>query len=204
MENSLRALRVDCVDLYQIHNWDPRFPIEESLETIGKLRQEGKTRWIGVSNFLPEHLDRALKVCPIQSNQVRYSLFFREIEGGTLDFCRDHGIGIIVHSPLAKGLLTGHYAADSVFPEDDERSGFPDFKGELFSRHLSKAERLKELAQAKGISLVQLAIAWTLRDSAVSCTLVGAKSPGQLREHLGAAGVALSPSELAAIEKILA
>jgi aryl-alcohol dehydrogenase-like predicted oxidoreductase len=203
MENSLRALRVEQVDLYQIHNWDPRFPIEESMEAMRKLREEGKTRWIGVSNFLPEHLERALRVCPIQSNQVRYSLLFREIEGGTLEFCEDHGIGIIVHSPLAKGLLTGRYTPDSAFPADDERSGFPDFRGALFARHLSRAERLKELGKAKGISLVQLAIAWTLRHGAVSCTLVGAKSPGQLREHLGAAGVAFSPAELRDIEGIL-
>ncbi len=204
IENSLRALRADRVDLYQLHNWDPRFPIEESMETLRKLREEGKTRWIGVSNFLPEHLERALKVCPIQSNQVRYSMLFREIEAGTLQFCQERGIGIIVHSPLAKGLLTGRYTRGSVFPADDERSGFGDFKGELFSRHLRRAERLKQVARSKGISLVQLAIAWTLRHGVVSCTLVGAKSPDQLREHLGGVGVVFSASELAAVEEILA
>ncbi len=204
MENSLRALGVDQVDLYQIHDWDPHFPIEESMEVLRKLREEGKTRWVGVSNFLPEHMEKALKVCPIQSNQVRYSLLFRESEAGTLEFCESRGIGVVVHSPLAKGLLTGRYTHDSVFPADDERFGFVDFKGSLFSRHLAKAERLKELAKAKGISLVQLAIAWTLRHRAVSCTLVGAKSRSQLPEHLGAVGVAFSPRELAGIEKILA
>jgi aryl-alcohol dehydrogenase-like predicted oxidoreductase len=204
MENSLRALRVDQVDLYQLHNWDPRFPIEESMKELGKLREEGKTRWIGVSNFQPKHMEQALNVHPFQSNQVRYSLLFREIEGGILEFCKNRGIGIIVHSPLAKGLLTGRYAPDSMFPADDERSGFPDFQGALFAGHLGKAERLKELARAKGISLVQLAIAWTLRHRAVSCVLVGAKNPSQLREHLGAVGVAFSASELARIEEILA
>ncbi len=204
MENSLRSLRVDHVDLYQIHGWNPAFPIEKSMEEMRKLTEEGKTRWVGVSNFLPEHMEKALAVCPIHSNQVRYSLFFRDIEKGTIDYCEKHGIGIIVHSPLAKGLLTGRYSPGHTFATDDERSGFPDFQGELFAQHLARAERLKTVARRKGITLIQLAIAWTLRLPAVSCTLVGAKSPAQVAEHAAAAGISFSPSELAEIEKALA
>jgi aryl-alcohol dehydrogenase-like predicted oxidoreductase len=203
LENSLRALRVDQVDLYQIHSWNPEVPVEQSLEEMQKLKDEGKIASIGVSNFLPEHMERAIRVCAISANQVKYSLLFREIEGGTVDFCRRNGIGILVHSPLAKGLLTGRYTPESTFPQDDERSGFPDFKGAQFARHLSRAGALAALAREKGISLVQLAIAWTLRLPVVSCTLVGAKNPRQLSEHVGAAGVKLSDSELRRIDAIL-
>ena len=203
MENSLRALKVDFVDLYQVHGWNPGYPIEDSMEEMRKLRDEGKTRFVGVSNFLPEHMEKAMRVCPIQSNQVRYSLLFRDIEKWTVDFCREHGVGIIVHSPLAKGLLTGRYTSASTFPPDDERSGFADFKGTVFAEHLAAADRLKEVARAKGISLLQLAIAWTLRLPVVSCTLVGAKSPQQVSEHAGAGGVTFSASELREIGTIL-
>jgi aryl-alcohol dehydrogenase-like predicted oxidoreductase len=203
MENSLRALRVDHVDLYQIHGWNPANPIEESMEEMRRLQEEGKARFLGVSNFLPEHMERALKVCPFSANQVRYSLLFRDIEAGTIDFCQQHGIGIIVHSPLAKGLLTGRYTPASTFPADDERSGFPDFQGELFALHLSKAERLKQIARAKGINLVQLAIAWTARLPVVSSVLVGAKDAGQVAEHVGASGVRLTKAELDQIDRAL-
>jgi aryl-alcohol dehydrogenase-like predicted oxidoreductase len=149
-------------------------------------------------------MERAMKVCPIHSNQVRYSLLFRDIEAGTVDFCEKHGIGIIVHSPLAKGLLTGRYTPGSTFAPDDERSGFPDFQGSLFALHLSTAAGLGEIAKEKGISLVQLAVAWTLRLPVVSCTLVGAKNGGQLAEHLGAVGVTFSSVEKDRIERVLA
>jgi aryl-alcohol dehydrogenase-like predicted oxidoreductase len=205
MENSLRSLRTDHVDLYQIHGWNPAFPIEASMEEMRRLQEEGKTRSVGVSNFLPEHMARAAAVCPIASNQVRYSLLFRDIErDGTIAWCEHNGIGIVVHSPLAKGLLTGRYTPSSTFPSDDERSKFPDFQGERFAAHLAKAGRLATIARTKGISLVQLAIAWTLVRPVVSCTLVGAKTPEQAREHAGAAAVAFTPGELADIEAALA
>jgi aryl-alcohol dehydrogenase-like predicted oxidoreductase len=205
MERSLRALRTDHLDLYQIHSWNPAFPIERSMETMRQLQEEGTTRFIGVSNFLPEHLERAIAVCPIASNQVKYSLLFRDIErNGTLAWCERHGIGIVVHSPLAKGLLTGRYTPASTFPADDERSGFADFQGSRFAGHLAKAGRLAAIARAHGISLVQLAVAWTLARPVVSCTLVGAKTPDQAREHAGAAGIAFTPRELADIEGALA
>jgi aryl-alcohol dehydrogenase-like predicted oxidoreductase len=204
LEASLRALRVDQVDLYQIHAWDPAVPVERSMEEMARLKEEGKTRFVGVSNFEPEHMERARKVCPFVANQVRYSLLFRQIEEGTVDYCRRHGIGILVHSPLAKGLLTGRYAPQSAFAPDDERSGFPEFTGELFARHLARAGRLAEIARESRMGIIQLAIAWTLRLDVVSCTLVGAKNPGQLSEHVKAAGVTISSADLDRIEKVLA
>jgi len=204
LEASLRALRVDHVDLYQIHGWDAAVPVEQSMEEMARLKEEGKTRFVGVSNFLPQHMERARSVCPVVANQVRYSLLFREIEEGTVDYCRRHGIGILVHSPLAKGLLTGRYTPNSTFAADDERSGFADFTGERFARHLARADRLAEIAREKQLTLVQLAIAWTLRLDVVSCTLVGAKSPEQISDHGKAAGVTLSAADLERIEKALA
>jgi len=204
MENSLRALGVDYVDLYQIHWWDPQYPIEESMETMARLQEEGKARYIGVSNFNAKHMQQALQIARFHSNQPGYNMFDRQIEAEDIPFCEREGIGIVAHSPLAKGLLTGKYTPRHKFAADDERSGFPRFQGETFARYLAVADQLKEVAHAKGLSLIQLAISWLLRLPAITCVLVGAKNPAQVKDHLGAAGVTFSGDELARIEEILA
>ena len=204
MENSLRALDVEYVDLYQIHGWTPQYPTEESMETMTRLQEEGKTCYIGVSNFNAAQMQQALQTARFQSNPSRYNLFDRQIEAEDIPFCGREGIGILAHSPLAKGLLTGKYTPTHKFPVDDERSGFPRFQGELFARYLAVADRLKEMALDKGLSLIQLAVAWLLRLPTITCVLVGAKNVGQVEEHLGAVGVAFSDDELVCIEEILA
>jgi aryl-alcohol dehydrogenase-like predicted oxidoreductase len=204
MENSLKALQVDQVDLYQIHGWNPQYPIEESMETMAQLQQEGKTRYIGVSNFNAGQMRQALQVARFQSNQPRYNMFDRQIEAEDIPFCEQEGIGILAHSPLAKGLLTGKYSPGDQFPADDERSQMARFQGETFARYLAVADQLKQVAQDKGISLVQLAIAWQLRLPAITCVLVGAKNPAQVEAHAKAAEVRFSDDELARIEQILA
>jgi aryl-alcohol dehydrogenase-like predicted oxidoreductase len=205
MENSLRALQTECVDLYQIHWWEGRVPIEESMAAMEALRREGKTRYIGVSNFDVPQMDAARSTAPIQSLQPRYNLLDREIEARIAPYCDREGIGILVHSPLAKGALTGRYGPGHVFPAEDERSHFPRFQGETFARIAAAAERLRcEVAEPRGISLVQLAVGWTLRLPAVSVCLVGAKNPAQVREHIGAQGWRLAPEELARVDTILA
>jgi len=204
MENSLRALGVDYVDLYQIHWWDPQYPIEESMETMARLQQEGKTRYIGVSNFNSKQMQQALQIARFHSNQPGYNMFDRQIEAEDIPFCEREGIGIVAHSPLAKGLLTGKYTPGHRFAADDERSGFPRFQGETFARYLAVSDQLKEVAHAKGLSLIQLAISWLLRLPAITCVLVGAKNPAQVEDHLGAVGVTFSDDELARIEEILA
>jgi aryl-alcohol dehydrogenase-like predicted oxidoreductase len=203
-EASLRNLCTDRLDLYQIHGWNPAYPVEKSLEELRRLQDEGKIGYIGVSNFLPEHMEKAKAICPIQSNQVRYNLLFREIEAGTIQYCESHGIGIIVHSPLAKGLLTETYSATSTFSPDDERSGFEDFKGERFAAHLARAGRLADIAHAGGMNLPRLAIAWTLVRPVVACTLVGAKSPSQVLDHAAAAEISLAAKTLSQIGAALA
>lgn len=203
IENSLRALRVDYVDLYQIHSWNPQYPVEDSMDELAKLQQEGKTRTIGVSNYSAEQMRRALQTARFQSNQPRYNLFDREIEAEAIPFCEREGIGILAHSPLAKGLLGGKYTPQTTFPPDDERSNFPRFRGETFARYLAVVDRLKQVAADKGLTLVQLAIAWQLRLPAITCVLVGAKNLQQVAEYSGAVGVTFTPDELEHIEAIL-
>ncbi|MEO8394462.1 MAG: aldo/keto reductase [Chloroflexota bacterium] len=203
IENSLRALKVESVDLYQIHSWNPQYPVEDSLDEMAKLRQEGKVRYLGVSNYDAEQMRRALQIARFESSQPRYNLYDREIESEDIPFCEGEGIGILAHSPLAKGLLGGRYTPDTTFPPDDERSTFPRFKGETFVRFLRVADQLKQVAADKGLTLVQLAIAWQLRLPAITCVLVGAKSPEQVTEYTGAVGVTFTPEELARIETIL-
>ena len=203
IENSLRNLDVDYVDLYQIHSWNPQYPIEESIETMARLQEQGKTRFIGVSNFNAAQMQQAYDIAPFHSNQPRYNMFDRNIEAEDLDFCKQTGIGILAHSPLGKGLLTGKYASGHVFSEDDERAGSPRFQGDLFARYLAVADQLKSVAADKNITMVQLAIAWLLRREEVTGVLVGAKNSDQVKEHVGAADVAFSNDELVRIERVL-
>jgi aryl-alcohol dehydrogenase-like predicted oxidoreductase len=203
MNASLEALKVDSVDLYQIHSWNPAYPIEESMKAMARLQQEGKTRFLGVSNFNVDQMAQALQVTRFHSNQPAYNLFDRDVEHEELEFCAREGIGVLAHSALAKGLLTGKYTPHHTFPADDERSSMPRFQGELFMRYLRAAEQLEEVAQAKGLSLVQLAIAWMLRLPTATCVLVGAKNPEQVEEHAGAVGVRFTEDELGQIDIIL-
>ena len=203
IDDSLRALDVEAVDLYQIHSWDDRYPIQESMETLAEVQAAGKARYLGVSNFDAEQMRQALQTARFHANQPRYNLFDREIERDDIPFCEQHGIGLLAHSPLAKGLLTGKYAPGYRFPDDDERTRMPRFQGDTFTRYLEVAKSLETVAHDKGLSLTQLAVAWLLRLPAVTCVLVGAKSPAQVEEHLGAVGVRFSDDELSRIDDML-
>ena len=203
MEESLSKLQVDYVDLYQIHQWQPKYPIEASLETMLRLQEEGKTRFIGVSNFDVSQLSNAGSMAPIASVQPEYSMFQRRIESEVVPHCEREGIGILAYSPLSKGLLSGRFRPDHVFPETDERTSRPRFQPEVFGRYLAVVDRLKEVAASKEVSLVQLAIAWVLRLPALTTVLVGAKNPNQVQEHLGAVDLELSPDEIHRIDEIL-
>jgi aryl-alcohol dehydrogenase-like predicted oxidoreductase len=203
VENSLRLLQTEVLDLYQVHWFDDRQPLEAGLETMAALQAEGKIRYLGVSNFDVGQMERALKVASIQSLQPRYNLFDREIEAEILPFCRANGIGILAHSPLAKGLLAGKYRPGHVFPPDDERSRSERFHGEAFAGYIAKADRLKAIAEARGLTLPQLAVAWTLRDEAVTVCLVGCKDAAQSRQNAVSGEVVLSEAELRQIEQAL-
>jgi aryl-alcohol dehydrogenase-like predicted oxidoreductase len=172
------------------------------METLERAREAGKIRHIGISNYKAPQMEEALKSAAVVSNQVRYNIFDRWIEEEDIPFCERSGIGILVHSPLAKGLLAGKYASEHRFADDDERSRFPRFQGETFRRFLAAADRLKEIALQKRCSLVQRSIAWAMRPAPVACVLVGARSPRQLEDHLGAVGVRFSEEEIQRIDQI--
>jgi aryl-alcohol dehydrogenase-like predicted oxidoreductase len=204
MEGSLKALGVDSVDLYQVHSWqNDRYPIEATMETMLRLREEGKTRFIGVSNFNASQMAQAYAVAPFHSSQPRYNVVDRKIEAKDLPYCEGKGIGNLAHSPLAKGLLTGKYSADHTFPKDDERSGFPRFQGKLFQQYCMLTERLAVVAGDLELTMVQLSIAWCLRQPAVTTVLVGAKNPEQAADYLKAADVDLTADDVDRIELIL-
>ena len=202
LENSLRALGTDYVDLYQIHRWEPRYPIDASMDTLLRFQEQGKARFIGVSNFNAEQMAAATGTGSIQSNQSRLSLFRRKRMEADLPFCAAQGIGYLAHSPLAKGLLAGKYKQGHQFARNDARSGREDFREPQFSFYLGLAKRLEAIAREKSISLVQLAIAWVLSVPGVTCALCGAKSVVQVKEHAGAASVSLSEAELLEINHI--
>ena len=204
IESSLRKLGVDYVDLYQVHGWwDHTYPIEETMAAMAAVREQGKARFIGVSNFNADQVRRTLSLTGFQSNQILYNMFSRERETEDIPFCESQGVGIIAHTAIARGLLSGRLKAGQRFPKDDYRSQLDRFKGKTFEQCLLVAERLEEVAQDKGMNLVQLALAWILRKNAVSCLLTGAKRPSQIDEQLAAPGTTFSDAELERIETIL-
>ncbi len=202
IEDTLKALDTDYLDLYQIHSWNLQYPIEESMAEMAQLVKEGKTRYLGVSNFSVEQMKRAWAASPFASTQPAYNIFDREIEQDVIRYCSHQGIGILAHSVLAKGLLTGKYGPDHVFPADDERSHMPRFQGRQFAGYLKRADALTVVANEVGCSLVQLAIAWVVRIPHVACALVGAKSPAQVAEQVAAAEIVLNHEVTARIEDI--
>ena len=204
LENSLRALQTDYVDLYQLHNYPTGVSLEEALAGLAEARDSGKARYVGVSNFTVEQLAAARALGPVHSLQPRLSIFASSAARDLLPFCQTHGIGVVGHSTLAKGLLTGKYRAGWAFAGDDERSRGGRFQGETFARFLAAADELAELARAKGATLVQLAIAWVLSQPGVTSAIVGAKSPAQVEEHVGGVALRLTADELGRIAAVAA
>ena len=202
IENSLRALRTDYVDLYQLHSPQPAYPIEQTMERLLRLKEQGRIRYIGVSNFSAEQHTEALQYGHIDSSQPQYSMLVRTAEEAVLPFCLEHGTGVIVHSPLAKGLLTGKYRPGHRFAPDDERSWMAAFQGERFASALKVAEGLREWAEARGHSLVHLAIAWTLANPAVTSCIVGAKTSQQVLHNAEAADWVLTGEDLQKVDEI--
>lgn len=202
-ESSLRRLGVEVIDLYQIH-W-PADDLAETLEgweTLAALQKEGKVRWIGVSNFSLEELQKADALAAVTSLQPPYSVVRRDVEKELLPFCLRHDIGVIVYSPMASGLLTGAFSREraAALSSDDWRSRHPDFQEPKLSQNLALVERLRKVGLKRGRSPGEVAIAWTLRQSAVTAAIVGARSPRQVEGVIGAATLALSAEEVAAIE----
>jgi aryl-alcohol dehydrogenase-like predicted oxidoreductase len=200
-EASLRRLKVDTIDLYQIHWPEPADDIEEGWGALEKLREEGKLRWIGVSNFNAGHMERCRAIAPITSLQPPYSAVSPEIEKETLPYCQEHGIGVIVYSPMKSGLLTGTMTKERVaaFPADDFRRRALAFQEPNLTRNLALADKMKEIGARHGRSAGEVAIAWTLRHPAVTGAIVGMRSAAQARGVLGALEFRLTHEEIAEI-----
>lgn len=203
-EASLRRLKVDAIDLYQIHWPEPDEDIEEGWATLARLKEEGKVRWIGVSNFNAEQLQRAQAIAPITSLQPPYSLIRREIEAEVLPFCADHNVGVIAYSPMGSGLLTGAMSRERIasFPEDDWRRRAPHFQEPLLTRNLKLADKLKEIAARHNRSAGEAALAWALAKPVVTGAIVGVRNAEQVGGIIGGMEFRLSREEIAEIEAL--
>ena len=207
VEDSLRRLSVDVIDLYQIH-WPPdpdSAELEEGWSTLASLERQGKVRWTGVSNFSVEQLRRAQALARLTSLQPPYSLVHREIEGQVLPYCLGEGIGVIVYSPMASGLLTGAMTRERAakLPEDDWRKHHRDFSEPKLSSNLALVERLREIAKARNRSAGEVAIAWTLHHPAVTGAIAGARTARQAEGVMRAGELHLSDEEVREIETFL-
>ncbi len=205
-EASLRRLKVETIDLYQIH-W-PNEDLEEGWSEMARLQKEGKVRWIGVSNFDANQLRRAEKIAPVTSLQPPYSLIRREIEPEILPYCRSNGVGVIVYSPMASGLLTGAMTRERAakLPDSDWRSRDIEFVEPKLSKKLSKnlalVERLRAVGEEYGRPPGQVAIAWILRNPAVTAAIVGARNAEQVEKNVGAVELQLTDEDVAEIEGV--
>jgi aryl-alcohol dehydrogenase-like predicted oxidoreductase len=204
-EESLRRLQVDVIDLYQIHWPEPDEDVEEGWETLARLKEEGKVRWIGVSNFNVQQLKRAQKIAPITSLQPPYSLVRPEVGAEILPYCQTNNIGVIAYSPMASGLLTGAMTRERVaqFPADDFRRNSKFYQEPQLSRNLQLAELCKEIGKRHGKNPGEAAIAWVLANHAVTGAIVGARKPGQVAGFIGAMEWRLPGEEMERIAQFL-
>lgn len=205
IDESLRRLKVDVIDLYQIHWPNPDDHIEEAWETLAELKEKGKVRYIGVSNFSVSQMERAAQIAPITSLQPPYSLLRRDVEKEILPYCAEHGIGVIVYSPMGSGLLTGKMTRERIarLPDDDWRRKSDEFNEPRLSRNLALVEILKEIAERHGCTPGEVAIAWVLRHPAVTGAIVGMRRPDQVDGVIHAPEVRLDEDDLSRLERFL-
>lgn len=205
VEASLRRLKIDVIDLYQIHMPMPEEDIEEGWVVIADMVKKGKIRYIGVSNFSIEQLKRVQPIHPVAFFQPPYSMLVRDIENELLEYCSKNNIGIIGYSPMQKGLLTGKFTKERInnFPQDDHRLGDPMFQEPEISVNLELVDGLGKIAQKSGNISAQLAIAWVLRRPEVTAAIVGARRPSQIEETVVAGNWVLSREDIAAIDRLL-
>ena len=202
IERSLKNLGTDYVDLYYLHRVDPATPIEETVGAMGRLVEEGKVRYLGLSEVPADVLRRAHAVHPISALQSEYSLFDRRVEDeGIIRAARELGVGFVAYSPLGRGFLSGDIKTPDDFEASDSRRFFPRYQGENFYKNLELVEKLHALATAKGVSAAQLALAWVLAQDVV--VIPGTKRRKYLEANVAAASIALSPTELAELDAIM-
>jgi len=201
-EGSLRRLGIETIDLYYQHRVDPKTPIEETVGAMARLVEEGKVRFLGLSEAAPATLERAAKVHPITALQTEYSLWTRDPEPEVLPTCRKLGVAFVAYSPLGRGFLTGGFKSPDDFDADDTRRFHPRFQGENFARNLELVEKVKQLAADGGVSASQLALAWVLAQGEDIVPIPGTKRRKYLEENAAAVDVSLSPELVLELQAI--
>ena len=204
VDESLRRLQTDVIDLYQVHWPDPKTPIEETAEVMAVLQHQGTIRAIGVSNYSPEQMDAFRRVAPLNTAQPPYNLFEREIEADVLPYCRAHSLTTLAYGALCRGLLSGRMRPDTEFAEDDIRRTDPKFQAPHYTRYLKAVERLDRLARERyGKRVIHLAVRWLMDQPGVSIALWGARRPHQLDAVNGALGWNIDEQTSREIDQIL-
>ncbi|MEO9483375.1 MAG: aldo/keto reductase [Ekhidna sp.] len=199
VEDSLRRLGTDYIDLYQIHRPDATTPIEETMEVLRELQQQGKIRAIGMSNHTVEMMKRADQIVELTSTQSPYSMVYRKIEKDIVPYCLEDNVGILAYSPLQRGLLTGKITSDYEFRGDDHRPNTKWFKEPNRTRTNNFLQKIKPIADAHNIPLAQLVISWTIQRPGITAALVGARNAEQASENAKSMNVSLSAEEVATI-----
>ncbi|MCX7797324.1 MAG: aldo/keto reductase [Melioribacter sp.] len=202
IEESLRRLQTDYIDLYQFHWPDPNTPVEDSWGTMIELQKEGKVKYIGVCNFNVELLDKCMKIQQVQSLQPPYSLLRRDIEKEILPYCKKNEIGVIVYSPMQAGLLSGKFDINKI-AEDDWRRKNRFFQEPFLSKALEFVERIRPIAEKYNKTVGNLAVAWVLKNEAVTAAIVGARTSQQVLENINADNFDLSNDDMKTIADIL-
>jgi aryl-alcohol dehydrogenase-like predicted oxidoreductase len=201
-EASLRRLGVETIDLYYQHRVDPKTPIEETVGAMSRLVEEGKVRYLGLSEAGPETIRRAHATHPISALQTEYSLWSREPEDDILPTVRELEIGFVAYSPLGRGFLTGQIKRFEDLAPDDFRRNSPRFQGENFDRNLSLVKKVEEMAASKGATASQLALAWVLAQGDDIVPIPGTKRQKYLEENVHAVDINLSKDDLAALDAL--
>ena len=201
-DRSLKRLGVDVIDLYALHRVDPTVPIEDTVGAMKRLVEQGKVRFLGLSEAGSDTIKRAHKVHPITSLETEYSLWSRDIEDDILATCRTLGIGLMAYSPLGRGFLTGAIMSTDALGEKDGRRNLPRFKPENMAKNVALLEKLQHMAASKGVTIAQLALAWVHAQGADIFPIPGTKKVNYLEQNLAAAALQLSPDELNALGQL--
>ncbi len=204
VDQSLRRLGVERIDLYQIHWPDSTVLLEKSMEAMLRLQDAGKIRYAGLSNFGRDQIERCLTVGPVHSLQPPYNVFEREAEKELLPFCVEHDIATLTYGGLCRGLLTGKFSGDEEFPRGDLRRGDPKYKPDRFRQYVKAVDDLKKLAAKYGKSPAQFALRWALQQPGVTSVIAGARTARQVEDNAGVSGWLINEEDLDAVEKILA
>jgi aryl-alcohol dehydrogenase-like predicted oxidoreductase len=202
-EASLRRLKVDVIDLYYQHRVDTKVPIEDTIGEMARLRQEGKIRFLGLSEAAPQTIRRAHETARITAVQTELSLWSRDAEAEVLPTVRELGIGYVAYSPLGRGFLSGRFKSPDDFPEDDFRKNHPRFQGENFEKNLALVREVEKMAEEKGCTTAQLALAWVLAQGEDIVPIPGTKHVRHLDENIGALEVKLTEADLKRLDEIL-